>query len=157
MWLLGILAIPKVGLVSVFLISFVSATLVPMGSEPAVFAVIEANHALFWTVIAVATLGNTLGGVVDYWMGFYAKKIVASGLDSRWHSRLQRLGPKSMLLAWVPVIGDPMCTLAGWLRLPFWPSVGYMALGKCMRYMLMTNVLLAVPDGWWHRLAGWLA
>ena len=157
MWLLGVLALPRVGLTSVFLISFISATLLPMGSEPAVFAVVEANPALFWSVIAVATLGNTLGGVVDYAMGFYAKKLVASDLNGRWYGRLQRMGPKSMLLAWMPVIGDPLCTLAGWLRLPFWPSVAYMAIGKCSRYLLMTAVLSSVPNGWWHRIAGWLS
>jgi membrane protein YqaA with SNARE-associated domain len=58
-WLLGILAAPEVGLTSVFIISFVSATLVPLGSEPAVFAVCKANGDMFWPAIAVATVGNT--------------------------------------------------------------------------------------------------
>jgi membrane protein YqaA with SNARE-associated domain len=54
-----------------------------------------------------------------------------------------------MLLSWVPGIGDPLCTLAGWLHLPFWPSVMYMAIGKFARYICMTATLLYVPDGWW--------
>ena len=155
-WLLGVLAIPKVGLSSVFCISFISATLIPMGSEPAVFAVIEANPLLYWSVIAVATLGNTLGGVVDDWLGYFAKTAIFPGLSGHWTARLQRIGPKSLLLAWVPGFGDPICTLAGWLILPFWPSVLYMAIGKCARYMLMTVVLMAVPDGWWHLIGSWL-
>jgi hypothetical protein len=47
-------------------------------------------------------------------------------------------------------IGDPLCTLAGWLRMPFWPSVGYMAIGKFLRYLAMTGSLLWIPDSFWH-------
>lgn len=180
LWLLDLLALPKVGLSSIFLISFISATLLPLGSEPAVFAVIEANGALFWPVMLVATLANTLGGAVDYWMGFSARQAVTAeramrwsdsrwfmwlqhlgarsmrvfGADgeSRWFARLERFGARTMLLAWLPGIGDPICTLAGWLRLPFWPSIFYMAIGKFMRYLTMTTALLYVPDGFWRKL-----
>jgi membrane protein YqaA with SNARE-associated domain len=152
-WLLQLVAAPAVGLTSVFIISLISATLIPMGSEPAVFAVAKANPGLFWPVMAVATLGNTLGGIVDYWMGQQAKKTFARERESRWFSLLQRFGPKSMLLSWLPVVGDPMCTLAGWLQLPFWPSVMYMAIGKGLRYLLVTSLLLFVPDGFWRQVA----
>ena len=157
LWLLHTLAIPSVGLTSVFIISFVSATLLPMGSEPAVFAVIKLNPAMFWPVILVATVGNTLGGVVDYWMGYGAKQAFAKERSSRWFGWLERFGPKTMLLGWMPGIGDPICTLAGWLKLPFWPSVFYMAIGKFLRYILMTWLLLNVPDGFWHQVGDWLA
>ncbi|MBI3284693.1 MAG: DedA family protein [Burkholderiales bacterium] len=156
-WLLGMLALPKVGLTSVFLISFIAATLLPLGSEPAVFAVIKANPGMYWTVIVVATAGNTLGGAVDYWMGYVAKQTFAKERDSYWYQWLRHFGPKTMLLAWLPAIGDPICTLAGWLRLPFWPSVAYMALGKMLRYLLVSWLLLAVPTGFWRRLAEILA
>ena len=157
LWLLQTLAIPSVGLSSVFIISFVSATLLPLGSEPAVFAVIKANPEMFWPAILLATLGNTLGGVVDYWMGYGAKQTFAKERESRWFRWLERFGPKTMLLAWLPGIGDPICTLAGWLRMPFWSSVLYMAIGKFLRYIFMTWLLLNVPDGFWHRVADWLA
>jgi membrane protein YqaA with SNARE-associated domain len=156
-WLLTVLAVPKVGLTSVFLISFVSATLLPLGSEPAVFAVIKANPAMFWPVILVATLGNTLGGAVDYWMGYQAKATFAKERSSRWFHWLERYGAKTMLLAWLPGIGDPLCTLGGWMRLPFWPSIAYMAVGKLLRYLCMTSLLLYVPDGVWHRIGQMLA
>jgi len=156
LWLLKTLSVPSVGLSSVFLISFISATLLPMGSEPAVFAVIKANHDLFWPVILTATLGNTLGGIVDYWMGYGAKQMFAKERESRWFTWLQRFGPKTLLLAWLPGIGDPICTLAGWLKIPFWPSVFYMTAGKFLRYMVITELLLDVPDGWWHQAAQWL-
>jgi membrane protein YqaA with SNARE-associated domain len=152
-WLLGVLALPDIGLTAAFLISFVSATLIPLGSEPAVFAVAKANPGLFWPVIVVATAGNTLGGVVDYWMGYGAKQAFAKERATRWFGWLQRFGPKTMLLGWMPGIGDPICTLGGWLKLPFWPCVGYMALGKFLRYITMTSLLLYVPDGFWHRIA----
>ncbi len=151
-WLLTALAVPEVGLFSVFIISLVSATLLPMGSEPAVFAIVKANAALFWPTILVATIGNTLGGVINYWMGVGAKQIFAKERQTRWFSWLQRFGAKTMLLAWLPVIGDPICLLAGWLKLPFWPSVAYMAIGKFLRYVTITWLLLYVPDGFWQYL-----
>lgn len=154
-WLLGVLAVPEVGLTSVFLISVVSATLLPLGSEPAVFAVIKANGALFWPAIGVATVGNTIGGAIDYWMGYGAKQSFANERDSRWFGWLKRFGPKTMLLAWLPAIGDPLCTLGGWLKLPFWQCVFYMAVGKFLRYVTMTTLLLRVPDGFWRLPAGW--
>ena len=66
--LLAFFALPRVGLSTVFVVSVVSATLLPMGSEPVVFAVIKADPALFWPAIAVATLGNTLGGGISLLM-----------------------------------------------------------------------------------------
>ncbi|MBB3120257.1 YqaA family protein [Pseudoduganella violacea] len=152
-WLLALLAAPEVGLTSVFLISFVSATLVPLGSEPAVFAVVKANGAMFWPAIAVATVGNTLGGAVDYWMGYTAKSAFAKERESRWFGWLARYGAKTMLLSWLPGIGDPLCTLGGWLKLPFWPALMYMAIGKLARYLTMTTLLLYVPDGFWRSVA----
>jgi membrane protein YqaA with SNARE-associated domain len=156
LWLLKTLSVPTVGLPSVFLISFISATLLPMGSEPAVFAVVKANGDLFWPVMLIATLGNTLGGMVDYWIGYEAKQLFGKERQSRWFGWLQRFGAKTMLLAWLPGIGDPICTLAGWLKIPFWPSVFYMAVGKFLRYLTVTALLLYVPDGWWHQAAKWL-
>jgi membrane protein YqaA with SNARE-associated domain len=155
-WLLSVLAMPEIGLSSVFLISFIAATLLPMGSEPAVFAVIKANGALFWPVIMIATIGNTLGGVVNYWIGYGAKQIVAKERQARWLGWLKRYGAKTMLLAWLPGIGDPICALGGWLKLPFWPSVMYMAVGKLLRYLFITWLLLSASDGSWVAMARWL-
>lgn len=152
LWLLKVLAAPTVGLTSVFVISFISATLVPLGSEPAVFAVVKANEAMFWPAILVATVGNTLGGVLNYGIGYRAKIAFAKERQSRWFGWLRRFGAKTMLLSWLPGIGDPLCSLAGWLHLPFWPSVLYMAIGKFARYLTMTAALLYVPDGFWKRI-----
>jgi membrane protein YqaA with SNARE-associated domain len=156
LWLLKVLAAPTVGLTSVFVLSFISATLVPLGSEPAVFAVVKANEAMFWPAIIVATIGNTLGGAVDYFLGYRAKIAFAKDRQSRWFGWLAKYGAKTMLLSWLPGIGDPLCTLAGWLHLPFWPSVMYMAIGKFARYLTMTFVLLYVPDAFWRSLGDML-
>ena len=144
--LLVLLALPEYGLSTVFVVSFVSATLLPMGSEPAVFGLVKLNPDLFWAAIAVATVGNTLGGALTWAMGLASHKVVDRYQHSKHHLRaldwLQRLGPKACLLAWLPVVGDPLCAVAGWLKLPFWPSVAYMAIGKFGRYVVMTSALL---------------
>ena len=77
-WLLNLidlLALPQFGLSTVFVVSFISATLLPLGSEPAVFGLIKLNPHLFWPAILVATAGNTLGGAVSWWMGVGAHKV----------------------------------------------------------------------------------
>ncbi|MDO9313701.1 MAG: YqaA family protein [Burkholderiaceae bacterium] len=166
------LSLPKFGLSTLFVISFVSATLLPLGSEPAVFGLVKLNPHLFWPAVGVATVGNTLGGMVTWWMGLGAGRAFhavavrqqahakaghpASVTDTctkaeeqeqtpthrraaRW---LQRYGAKACLLSWLPVVGDPLCAVAGWLKLPFWPCVLYMAIGKFARYLTMTAALL---------------
>ena len=55
---------------------------------------------------------------------------------------LQKFGAKACLLSWLPVVGDPLCAVAGWLKLPFWPCMAYMAVGKFLRYLVMTSALL---------------
>jgi len=143
--LLAWLALPKHGLSSVFVISLVSATLLPMGSEPAVFGLVQLNPQLFWSAIGVATLGNTLGGAITWGMGLASHRVVDRYAHSTHHLRaldwLQKLGPKACLLAWLPLVGDPLCAVAGWLKLPFWPCVVYMAMGKFLRYLTMTAAL----------------
>ena len=149
--LLNWLALPQFGLSSVFVVSFVSATLLPMGSEPVVFGLIKLSPDMFWPVIGVATLGNTLGGAVTWWMGLASHKVVDRYSHSPHHLRalawLEKLGPKACLLAWLPVVGDPLCAVAGWLKLPFWPCLVYMAIGKFARYLTMTAALVGVFGG----------
>ncbi len=152
---LAALAVPSLSLPALFIITLLSATLLPMGSEPALFAVVKVTPSLFWPALIVATLGNTIGGAISYGMGYGAKNIVAKETESRWFGWLQRFGPKTLLLSWLPVVGDPLCTLAGWLKMPFWPSLIYMAIGKFLRYLTATALLMLVPDGVWHRILPW--
>lgn len=164
-WLLLTLALPKVGLSAIFAVSLLSATLLPLGSEPAVFGFVKLAPHMFWPAVLVAAAGNTVGGVITYWMGMGAEKAYvrwrekhghhdhvsaghAARLGGRWHIHVNqwvhRLGPPVLFFAWLPVVGDPLCAVAGWLRLSFWPSVFYMAVGKCLRYMALTAALMWV-------------
>ncbi len=171
------LALPKFGLSTLFVVAFVSATLLPLGSEPAVFGLVKLNPQLFWPAVAVATVGNTLGGMVSWWMGLGAGRAYHA-LQARRHAHykhpvattdssasptphaaepgpahqrasrwLERYGAKACLLSWLPVVGDPLCAVAGWLKLPFWPCVLYMAIGKFARYLTLTAALLWVFPG----------
>jgi membrane protein YqaA with SNARE-associated domain len=146
--LLNPLALPRFGLTTLFIASFISATLLPVASEPVLYGLLHLNPELFWSAILVATAGNTLGGVVDWWMGFEAHHIVDRYAKSKWHAKaldwLERMGPKACLLAWLPVIGDPLCAVAGWLRMPFWRCTLYMAIGKLTRYVIYTYALMYV-------------
>jgi membrane protein YqaA with SNARE-associated domain len=146
--LLALLALPEYGLSSLFIVAFVSATLLPLGSEPALFGLLQLNPGMFWPAIFVATAGNTLGGAVDWWMGYAAHQVADKYSHSKNHLRvlnwLERLGPKACLLAWLPIFGDPLCAVAGWLRLSFWPCVFYMAIGKFARYVTMTVSLIYI-------------
>ncbi len=151
--LLAALALPQYGLSTVFVVAFLSATLLPMGSEPAVFGLVKLNESLFWPAVFVATVGNTAGGALTWWMGYGAERAYEHVTKSRaaQHPRalrwLERFGAKACLLSWLPVVGDPLCAVAGWLRLPFWPCVLYMGIGKFARYVTMTAALLWVfPD-----------
>ncbi len=67
--LLHWLALPQFGLSTVFVVSFISATLLPLGSEPAVFGLVKLNPDLFWPAIGVATVGNTRAVEVARWSG----------------------------------------------------------------------------------------
>jgi len=149
--LLTSLALPQYGLSTVFLVSMISATLLPLGSEPAVFGLIKLNPEMFWPAIAVATAGNTIGGAISWWMGYGAEvlyeRIQHKQLHLRALSWLEGFGPKACLLSWLPGIGDPLCAVAGWLKLPFWPCVMYMAIGKFARYVTMTAALLWLFPG----------
>ena len=149
--LIAILALPKFGLSTVFVVSFVSATLLPLGSEPVVFGLVKLNNDLFWPAIAVATAGNTLGGMVTWAMGYGAHQAVDKYGHSPSHVRalqwLERLGPKACLLSWLPVVGDPLCAVAGWLKFPIWPCAFYMCVGKFLRYTAMTAALVWVFPG----------
>jgi membrane protein YqaA with SNARE-associated domain len=169
--LLQWLALPQFGLSTVFVVSLISATLLPLGSEPAVFGLIKLNPELFWPAILVATAGNTLGGAISWWMGLGAHKAwdaarrrrlagmpadaatppprELSRAERRVRVWLRKWGAKTCLLSWLPVVGDPLCAVAGWLRLPFWPCVLYMAIGKFLRYAVMTTALLHLLPGEW--------
>lgn len=144
--LLDLLALPEYGLSTLFVVAMVSATLLPVGSEPALYGLVRLNPAMLWPGILVATAGNTLGGAISWWLGYGVEvayeRIRHKRVEHRLLGWLERFGPRACLLSWLPIVGDPLCTVAGWLKLPFWPCVLYMAIGKFFRYLVMTLALL---------------
>ena len=144
-WLIAAMSLPHVGVSTVFIIAFIASTLVPLGSEPAVFALVKLNPEMFWPAILAATAGATLGGVVTWWMGYGVERayehMTHKSPNVRALGWLERFGPKACLLSWLPIVGDPLCAVAGWLRLSFWPCVMYMAIGKFARYLTITATL----------------
>ncbi len=150
--LLVALALPRYSLSTVFVVALLSSTLLPLGSEPVVFGLIRLNPAMFWPVMLAATAGGTIGGGISWLVGYGAERTYErvthhKPREHRALTWLQRFGPKACLLSWLPGVGDPLSAVAGWLRLPFWSCLFYMAIGKFFRYVLVTVLLLRVFPG----------
>jgi membrane protein YqaA with SNARE-associated domain len=121
---------------ALFISSFLAATLLPGGSEVVLFGVLKMGPHLYWPALAVATVGNTLGGLSSYAIGrLMPRRDTLKG--QRW---VQEYGSPVLLLSWVPIIGDPLCVAAGWLRLNPWLAALFMAVGKFARYVVIANV-----------------
>jgi len=116
--------------------SFLAATLLPGGSELVLLSVLKLHPEQYAPALAIATLGNTLGGMSSYLIG----RILPQKKDLRGLEAVRKYGSPSLLLSWVPFIGDPLCVAAGWLRLNVWLSVLFMASGKLARYLLISSV-----------------
>jgi membrane protein YqaA with SNARE-associated domain len=117
-------------LLSLFVSSFLAATLLPGGSEAVLFLVLNAYPETLFPALCLATLGNTLGGMVSFGMGWFLPR----KQNSPHIEKVRRYGPPILLLAWVPLMGDALCLAAGWLRLNPWQAALYMGLGKLARY-----------------------
>ncbi len=122
-------------LLTLFASSFLAATLLPGGSEAVLFGILQLNPHQYWPALAVATAGNTLGGMSSYLIG----RLIPQRSSLRGHAWVQRYGSPALLAAWVPIIGDPLCVAAGWLRLDPWRSALFMALGKFARYLAIAG------------------
>ena len=113
---------------TLFLSSFLAATLLPGGSEAVLFGVLKLNPHQYWPALTVATLGNTMGGMSSYLVGRIVPTRKIENLRSV--QRVRRYGSPILLLSWVPIIGDPLCVAAGLLRINPWLSILFMATGK---------------------------
>jgi membrane protein YqaA with SNARE-associated domain len=123
------------GLGTLFVSSFLAATLLPGGSEVVFLSVLMSGTTALWPALAVATLGNTLGGMSSYLIGRLVplkKAIAARPLE--W---LRRWGSPILLLSWVPLIGDPLCLAAGWMRLNAGWVLLFISAGKLGRYLVL--------------------
>ncbi len=130
------------GLWGLFISAFISSTLLPGGSEAMLLALALSEHHSRESLLLVATLGNTLGGMTSWLLGWWlAKRFPAASLQTparqRAIERVRRWGSPVLLFSWVPVIGDPLCVAAGWLRVSPWLAMVMIALGKGARYGLL--------------------
>lgn len=137
------------GLPALFILSFLSATLVPLGSEWMLLLLLGRGTDPALTV-AVATCGNTLGAVTTYLIGLYGGPLLAervlridAATRQRAEARYARWGSWSLLLSWVPVIGDPLCLVGGVLRVPAGRFLLLVGSGKLLRYAALA--LFAAP------------
>ena len=136
------------GLIALFIGSLLASTLLPGGVEVLLYYLYQSGEHRFGSLLGVATLGNTLGGIITYFMGV----VVYQGLAGfAWHqrierwfkledaalSRVKRWGVPALFFSWMPIIGDPLCLAAGYLRLPTWYSISMIFIGKLARYAVL--------------------
>jgi membrane protein YqaA with SNARE-associated domain len=119
-----------------FISSFLAATLLPGGSEAVLFGVLKAYPETLWIALGIAAVGNTLGGMVNFGMGW----LWPQTQQLRHVEKVRRYGTPALLFAWVPLIGDALCLAAGWLRLNPWQAALFMAAGKFARYWVIALV-----------------
>ncbi|KJE34543.1 membrane protein [Thalassospira sp. HJ] len=133
-------------LTGLFFSALTSATILPGTSEAALAAMIASGDHAVWLLVVVATAGNVLGSLVNWWLGLYAEHfkhkrwfpVSADALDraSRWFGKY---GLWSLLLAWLPIIGDPLTLFAGVMRVRFVPFIILVTIGKAARYAMIAG------------------
>ena len=127
---------------TLFTVSFLSATLLPLGSEGLLLYDISQNNSLILLWI-FATLGNTLGSMVNYWLGLKGeiyleeKGHLSAKKMEKARGFFDRYGGWTLLLSWVPIIGDPLTFIAGVLRYKFKRFAVIVAIAKGTRYAIV--------------------
>lgn len=134
-----------------FLTAFAAATILPLQSEALLVALLSLRVHPAWLLIAVATTGNALGSVLNWWLGRWIEHY----RDRRWfpvsperieaaQRRYRRYGQWSLLLSWAPIIGDPLTVVAGLMREPLWRFLPLVLIAKLGRYL----ALVIVSEAW---------
>ena len=129
-------------LVSLFMSGFISSTLFPGGSELLLVYYVKANADNGLLYFVAATAGNSAGAIFTYAMGYY----FSWGREKVKHQKayyfLKKYGTYSLLLSWLPIVGDLLPLVAGWMKLPLLQSILYILIGKALRYALIISPLL---------------
>jgi membrane protein YqaA with SNARE-associated domain len=115
--------------------SFLASTLIPLPSEAALFAYLQLHPGNVALAVAVATLGNTAGGMTSYAVGRILPQKKLDQLET-----VKRHGAPVLLLAWLPVVGDALCVAAGWLRMSWPAALAFMAAGRLARYVAVALI-----------------
>lgn len=131
------------GYVGLFLAAFLAATILPFASEFVFTAVVWQMGSDPWICVAVATVGNTLGGMTCYWLGLMGKlewiekylHIKKEKID-HWVQRLHNHGDWIAFFSFLPGVGDFIAVASGFLRCNVWTVLVAMALGKLGRYIV---------------------
>ncbi len=133
------------GYLGMFLSAFLAATILPLSSE-VVLGILLANDFNSFYTVSIATTGNVLGAVVNYYIGVFGSEIVFQkwlGISDiqlkKAENRYQRYGVFSLLFAWVPIIGDPLTVVAGVLKVKFLWFLILVGIGKGLRYMVISQ------------------
>lgn len=131
-----------------FLLSFFASTVIPVGSEWLLVSMIIKGFDPVLTV-STATAGNTLGACTTYGIGIFGSSWVIRKLfrmDEKTQKRAEkfyaRYGVWSLLLSWLPLVGDPICFAGGLLRIHFGVFVVLVLAGKLLRYGLLAILVL---------------
>jgi membrane protein YqaA with SNARE-associated domain len=129
---------------SLFVISFLAATILPFSSELTLAGLIVTSNYDNLLLLIVASFGNVLGSVVNWALGFYSRNLSSKKWfpfketqiekSSKW---FRKFGKWSLLFAWVPVLGDPLTLIAGLLRVKFLDFIVLVAIGKVSRYLVI--------------------
>ena len=128
-----------VGLAGLFVSSFLAATLLPGGSEIVFTGLLLSGTVTAGPAIAIATLGNSLGGMSTYLIG---RLIPDRDTDARAVRWLRRWGSPALLLSWTPIVGDALCFAAGWLRMKPLHAAAFIVIGKWVRYWVLAKIVL---------------
>ncbi|MGV7221513.1 MAG: YqaA family protein [Nitrospinales bacterium] len=138
----------ELGYVGLFIASFLAATILPLSSE-IVLSVLLLNELNPGILLTVATLGNVLGALTNYAIGFWgggvlAQKVLKISEDefNKSKERFTKFGLFSLFFAWVPIIGDPLTVVAGALRIKLLWFVILVASGKFIRYVIIIYTTL---------------
>ncbi len=136
------------GYPALFLVSFLASTLLPLGSEWLLAALLLKGFDPTASVI-VATAGNTLGALTTYLIGIWGGPVligrvlrIDAAARQRAESFYARSGSWSLLLSWLPVVGDPLCLVGGVLRVGLARFLVLVALGKGARYLVLALLVL---------------
>tara|TARA_R110001583_G_scaffold52393_8_gene162848 strand:- start:11898 stop:12338 length:441 start_codon:yes stop_codon:yes gene_type:complete len=129
-------------LVALFISAFVSSTLFPGGSELLLIYYVKNNaqHWLFYFL--VVTAGNSAGAIFTYFMGYYFNWGREKAKHKKAYHFFQKYGVYTLLFSWLPLIGDLLPLVAGWMKLPILKSLLFIVTGKALRYALIITPLL---------------
>ena len=124
-----------------FISALISSTLLPGGSEALLVYQATNNTSSPIMLLLIATTGNSLGGMLSWGMGrWWVWRFPARQLEQKHQTaaaRLQHWGSPILLLSWLPVIGDPLCLAAGWLKTGWLASLLFIIIGKALRYSIL--------------------